>query len=231
MRCARRGINCVYAAPSALPTHDQPEGGNVDEVNFTTRPDLPPPSPDLRDLASSTEFFTLDLPAWDLSTSPYRFEPFDINLANTPLPAVTLAATTVGTPPRVQDGRDVTPSGQTSSSTPPYKGIPLATPPSTGDAGSVGAQRPLPASLALVQLISQYPALLMKGSFLSPLLHSSLYALYSYVVPDMTLLPHTSMAICCASGLHHSDSSRFSKRAMDAARQRMIGSFVSGAEV
>jgi hypothetical protein len=70
----------------------------------------------------------------------------------------------------------------------------------------------------------------MKGSFFSPFLHLSLYSLYSNVVPDMTFLPLTSMAICCGSGINISDGNRFFRRAMDAARQRLIGSFVSAAE-
>jgi hypothetical protein len=42
----------------------------------------------------------------------------------------------------------------------------------------------------------------------------------------MTFLPLTSMAICCGSGISMSDGNRFFRRAMDAARQRLIGSFV-----
>jgi hypothetical protein len=69
----------------------------------------------------------------------------------------------------------------------------------------------------------------MKGAFSTPILHMSMYALYSNIVPDMTYLPQTSMAICCGSGLNFPDTNRFFRRAMDAAKQRLIGNFVGAA--
>lgn len=82
------------------------------------------------------------------------------------------------------------------------------------------------ATRAVVRVLSEYPSLLMKGSFLSPFLHLSLYSLYSNIVPDMSFLPQTAMAICCSGGITIPGSNRFFRRAIDAARQRLIGSFV-----
>ncbi|EXJ77341.1 hypothetical protein A1O3_09567 [Capronia epimyces CBS 606.96] len=144
------------------------------------------------------------------------------DLASTPAP---LSGFPVGKPSMVQDSRDFAPASQTRQLSPASRGTPVLTPPLSDSASST---RPHPASsipLALVRRIGEYPSLLMKGAFMSPLLHLSLYSLYSNVVPDMTLLPQTLMAIACGSGIRSSDSSRFFRRAMDAARQRLIASF------
>ena len=53
-----------------------------------------------------------------------------------------------------------------------------------------------------------------------------MYARYSNVIPDMTYLPQTLMAIGCGSGLNNPDTNRFFRRAMDAAQQRLIKNFV-----
>ncbi len=227
-RCAKRGTQCVYTVSSAFSTPDQSEQRN--EAVDTPNSSLQSSSSRMWNSATSTEPFELELPAWDFSTSPYSLEPFEMNLADLANPAVTLPGFTVTQPSMVQESPDSTPSGQSLSLLPASRGVPAPPPPSSDSASSAATHPSSSTSLALVRIVSEYPSLLMKGSFFSPFLHLSLYSLYSNVVPDMTFLPLTSMAICCGSGINISGSNRFFRRAMDAARQRLIGNFVSPAE-
>ena len=227
-RCAKRRTQCVYAVSSAFSTPDQPE----QRIEAADTPHSSPQSSSSRmgNSATSTEPFELELPAWDFSSSPYSLETFDMNLADLANPAVTLPGFTVTQPSMVQESPDLTPSSQALSLSPASRGVLAPVPPSSDSARSAATHPSSSSSLALIRILSEYPSLLMKGSFFSPFLHLSLYSLYSNVVPDMTFLPLTSMAICCGSGINNSDSNRFFRRAMDAARQRLIGSFVSAAE-
>ena len=72
-------------------------------------------------------------------------------------------------------------------------------------------------------LLGQYPQMLLREDFASPFLH---WTLYQDLVPDMSTLPRTSMAICCSSGINFEHSARFVKRAMDAERQSLIEKYV-----
>lgn len=227
-RCAKRGTQCMYAVSSAFSTPDQSEQRR--EAADTTHSSLQSNSSRMGNSATSTEPFELEMPTWDFPTSPYSLENFDINLVDLANPAVTLPGFTITQPSMLQESPDFTPSSQALSFSPAPMGIPASVPPSTDSASSAATRPSYSTSLALIQMVSEYPSLLMKGSFFSPFLHLSLYSLYSNVVPDMTFLPLTSMAICCGSGINISGSNRFFRRAMDAARQRLIGSFVSAAE-
>lgn len=131
-----------------------------------------------------------------------------------------------------QDSRNLTPSSQAFTLSPASRGIPVPrlAPPSSGSSSSAGTPPSFSASLALVGILSEYSSLLMKESFYSPFIHLPLYTLYSNVAPDMSFLPQTSMAICCGSGINIPNGNRFFRRAVDAARQRLIESFVSTAE-
>ncbi|KAF7128357.1 hypothetical protein CNMCM5793_003087 [Aspergillus hiratsukae] len=73
-----------------------------------------------------------------------------------------------------------------------------------------------------VRLLVQYPRLLLQDDFYCPFLHRTLFNEH---VPDMTILPHTSMAICCGSALGAKDAAGYVKRAMDAQRQSLIESY------
>lgn len=77
---------------------------------------------------------------------------------------------------------------------------------------------------SLISLLTQYPTLLLSETFESPFLHRRLY---DEKVSDMATLPHSSMAICCASAVKQEDSARFVRRAMEVEMQRVIESFVS----
>ncbi|KFY95108.1 hypothetical protein V498_03517 [Pseudogymnoascus sp. VKM F-4517 (FW-2822)] len=178
--------------------------------------------------ANSTLPFELDLPAWDFSASPYSLESFDMTmqaLANPP--PVTLPGFTTTQPSLGPERPEFTPSTTERSHLVASKAklaLPLSTQ-SLGDTSSASTLQTSSSSITLARIISEYPSLLLKGSFVSPFLHLSLYSLYSNVVPDMTYLPQTSMAICCGGGLNISENKRFFRRALDAARQRLIGSY------
>ncbi|GFF61597.1 sterigmatocystin biosynthesis regulatory protein [Aspergillus udagawae] len=72
------------------------------------------------------------------------------------------------------------------------------------------------------RLLLQYPKLLLQDDFYCPFLHRTLF---NEDMPDMTILPHTSMAICCGSALGNRDGVGYIKRAMDAQRQSLIESY------
>lgn len=78
-----------------------------------------------------------------------------------------------------------------------------------------------------VQLLGQYPMLLLYDDFSSPFIHR---AMYNEQVSDMTTLPRTSMAICCGGGIRSNDSTRYIKRAIDAERRNLIEDFVRASE-
>ncbi|KAH2279149.1 hypothetical protein KXW96_007901 [Aspergillus fumigatus] len=71
-------------------------------------------------------------------------------------------------------------------------------------------------------LLLQYPKRLLQDDFYCPFLHRTLF---NDDMPDMTILPHTSMAICCGSALGNRDGVGYIKRAMDAQRQSLIESY------
>ncbi|OJI95794.1 hypothetical protein ASPVEDRAFT_77576 [Aspergillus versicolor CBS 583.65] len=73
-----------------------------------------------------------------------------------------------------------------------------------------------------LRLLMQYPMLLMKDDFHCPFAHRSLF---SEDVPDMTVLAHTPVAICCASGLLSKQSAPFVKRTMNAQRHSIIEAY------
>jgi hypothetical protein len=81
-------------------------------------------------------------------------------------------------------------------------------------------------SLALVKLLCEYPACLLKEDFVSPLLHRTLY---TNAVSDMTSLPLTTTAVCCGVGMHVKEGVQFIRRAMDAQTRKLIDEFVSTA--
>lgn len=227
LRCVSRGTECIYS--TSLPA-SAPNLSQLQRKSF----DVPQSSPQLSSsqtghFANSTLPFELDLPAWDFSASPYSLESFDMTmqaLANPP--PVTLPGFTTTQPSLAPESPEFTPSTTERSHLVASKAkpaLPLSTQ-SLGDTSSASTLQTSSSSITLARIISEYPSLLLKGSFVSPFLHLSLYSLYSNVVPDMTYLPQTSMAICCGGGLNISENKRFFRRALDAARQRLIGSYV-----
>ncbi|KAK9427489.1 hypothetical protein V1505DRAFT_388751 [Lipomyces doorenjongii] len=233
-RCAKRGIQCVYAAFSGAraptPDHSEQRRDAADAADSN----LQSSSSRIGNFAVSSQSFDLDLPAWYFPASPYSLETSDVAMADlAKFPPVTIPGFTATQPSMVHESPEFTPSSQTLWLSPASRGISAPAPLASSSSDSVSSASsaailPSPStSLALVRVLGEYPSLLMKGSFVSPILHLSLYSLYSNVVPDMSYLPLTSMAICCGSGINFPDGNRFFRRAMDASRERLIGSFPS----
>ena len=210
-RCTKRGTPCIYATSSeqrSEPADTPPSSHNSTSSQM--------------DFAASSQQF--DLPAWDFSTPSYSMDALDMTMAELSNPPLDTRTRFDATQPLIINESMV-------FTNIPSSGMPVMTPfasSSNGSASSI-ASPPSSAPYSLVRVLSDYPTLLMKGSFTTPILHMSMYALYSNIVPDMTYLPQTSMATCCGSGLNSPDTNRFFRRAMDAAQQRLIGSFVSAA--
>lgn len=74
-----------------------------------------------------------------------------------------------------------------------------------------------------LRLLMQYPMSLMEDGFYCPFAHRSLF---SEDVPDMTVLAHTPVALCCASGLLSKHGAPFVKRTMNAQRHNIIEAYV-----
>ncbi|KAH8664798.1 hypothetical protein BGZ61DRAFT_366880 [Ilyonectria robusta] len=221
-RCSKRGIQCVYSISPTASTVDH--SGPPREAAENSSSALQPPSR-LANPANLGQPFELDLPAWDFSASSYSLENFEMTMADLerPLPAA-VSSFTLMQPPIAHDSREITPSSQTLHLSATTSGISSFAPPSSDNASS-SAVPSSSTSVGLIRVLSEYPSLLMKESFFSPFLHFSQYSLYNNIVPDMTFLPQTAMAICCSSGINRSDNNRFFRRAIDAARERVIGSF------
>nr|POF04567.1 hypothetical protein CFP56_56048 [Quercus suber] len=80
-----------------------------------------------------------------------------------------------------------------------------------------------PSDLPIIpSVLFEYPSLLLKDGFHTPLLP---FSMCGYKTSDITSLPMTTMAISCAGGLLHKDSSRFVQRAMDSERHRLIKAY------
>lgn len=225
LRCVNRGIPCIYSASLPESTSDLSQlhsrSANVSQ-----------PSPQhsalqIGHFESSTLPFEVDLPAWDFSESTFPLEGFDMTMGDlTNSPLVTLPSFTT-TQPSVASERPEFTAERSHLIPSMAKPSPTVSAQSSDDtSSSASTPQSFLSCISLARIISEYPSLLMKGSYVSPFLHLSLYSLYSNVVPDMSHIPQTSMAICCGGGLNHSESKRFFRRALDAARERLIGSFV-----
>ncbi|KAL9619039.1 MAG: hypothetical protein Q9160_006294 [Pyrenula sp. 1 TL-2023] len=178
--------------------------------------------------AHSNHLLEPELLAWDFAAPSYGLDTFDLalaDLANTS-PAAPQSFTT--TEPSTNERSEYTPPSQVFSEPLGSGGLSGSTPLTPSSIQSAGFAMTLPSSPAifvLFRVLSQYPSLLRKGSFRSPFLHLSLYSLYNSTDPDMAYLPLTSMAICCGSGINNSADKRFVRRAINAARERLIGTF------
>ncbi|KAL3422093.1 hypothetical protein PVAG01_06249 [Phlyctema vagabunda] len=217
-RCANRGTECVYIAPVASAVDHLGHPGDVAGISHS---DPRASSAPIGDAESSGPIFDLELPTWDFSANPYSLNSFDPTQAD--LSDVPLLGFNAPQSPSNQEA--VVPASSTqmrfiSSSSK----APLAIS-SNGSTGSTPAPQTSSISFKLASVLSEYPSLLIKDSFLSPFPHLAMYSLYDNIGPDMSLLPLTSMAICCGAGIHASSGKQFFRRAMEAARQRLIGCF------
>lgn len=224
-RCTRRGTTCVYATA----VEDSIQNGPGESVRESPPADAQhSPSARPESFEPSSQQFDIDMSGWDFNTTQYGLENFGMSLADLDpqLHAVAGFAPTQAS----HESLSFSPPSQAMSFSPATRSIPtdIVTPPSSiGGASSKTTLSSFSTSLKVVRVFSKYPSLLMKSSFTSPFLHRAMFALYSNVTPDMTFLPLTSMAVVCGGGVDIADNNRFFKRAMDAARERLIGSYVS----
>ncbi|KUJ08297.1 uncharacterized protein LY89DRAFT_630150 [Mollisia scopiformis] len=217
-RCSLRGTRCIYTVRSEASTsmHQDSEDATAGPSNLQSS------SSEIESFASSSVGTEMGIPAWDFSTPLYSLNNFEMDMPDIGNPFADSQSS------MLRGTSEFPPSSQAMLSSSSNVTAPLRLVPPSHDSTLSAENSPsVSDSRALVQKLDEYPSLLMKSSFFSPFLHMSLYSLYSNIVPDMTYLPQTSMAICCGSETHNSDNNQFIKRAIDAARQRLIGSFPS----
>ncbi|EAW17359.1 Zn(II)2Cys6 transcription factor domain-containing protein [Aspergillus fischeri NRRL 181] len=236
-RCAKRGIPCEYVSTvntaatipsdssdsSSSPStrdHPRPYETRVSTTDFpplwSPRSMLGGPSADSFDSWSSQNFIwtmdTLDFPSLPSSAGlvdEVTLDPTPAVPTSHPSPAFPVASASLqpySTPVEI-------------SMVPPNPGI-ADTSTLTGLGGGLNVPGVLESNY--IRLLAQYPRLLLQDDFYSPFVHRTLFNDH---VADMTILPHTSMAICCGSALGVKDAAGYVKRAMDAQRQSLIESY------
>ncbi|KAF4214208.1 hypothetical protein CNMCM8980_006893 [Aspergillus fumigatiaffinis] len=236
-RCAKRGISCEYLSTAntaaAIPS-DSPDSSSSPSTRDHPRPDETPvsttdfpslwsprsmlggPGADSFDSWSSQNFIwtmdTLDFPSLPSSAGLVD----EVNLDPTPAVPISHPSFTLPLAPAPSQPYN---TPVEISMVPPDPGIP-DTSTLTGLGGSPDVPGVQPSNY--VRLLAQYPRLLLQDDFNCPFVHRTLF---NEQVADMTILPHTSMAICCGSALSSRDAVGYVKRAMDAQRQSLIESY------
>lgn len=74
----------------------------------------------------------------------------------------------------------------------------------------------------LLSIVRKYPHLLASEDYQSPLMHRKHYI----SIADITKMPKSSMAICCASGLRAKSDTSFLRRAIISEKHRLVEEFV-----
>lgn len=207
LRCVKRGTQCVYTTLSDAPDQEA-RTGIINSLN----------------LASANQSLEFDLSGFDFPDSSFPSDFFDTTMTEVPGPFSALGPATVK--PSINEPLQLTPSD------------PLPRQSSAeGDNGSIlnafslapsdTARSPSSPTCQIVRVLGGYAPLLTKGSFFSPFVHLSQYPLNGNSEPDLTSFPQTSMAICSSSAINLSTDPQFFRRAMLAARQRLIEDFPS----
>lgn len=231
-RCTKRRTPCVYAAFSVISTRHRPEQRSQASTADSPQSNIQLSFAQNGNLETMTEPFDMGLPDWDSSDSPFSIDTFNMTLADLANTTVTLPEITAAQPAPLLARTDFTSSSQLLGQDPlsfSSTAWGITTPTSItrvlGETMSTTTD-PTPSltSTACARLLAEYPSFLMRDDSTSPFLH---HALYIDVVPDITVLPLTSMAILCGSSMNIVERCRFSRRVMDAERQRLIGQFVS----
>ena len=246
-RCAKRGTSCHYLSGNTTDSN----GSNPDESNGHQTADMDC-SPvivtssvgNLAELADVSPAWSSQVPLW-----PLPFDDSDINLQGSASPDMSTFAE-VNRILGIADSDNSTPTStsQQSISRSMSNWLPNANNLITTSA-TISELTPEDSVASLdgglditsapanyptippynpwtpVQLLGQYPTLLLYDDFSSPFIHR---AMYNEQVSDMTTLPRTSMAICCGGGIRSNDSTRYIKRAIDAERRNLIEDFVRG---
>lgn len=207
-RCAKRGMKCVYGAPSAAVKAwniNHPE--HMVEVLSARNESLQ----SCQDPSSSSQSSVPELPNWDILISPFPLNTFDSNSADfgnvSPVPHLESLLEKSYISPMTHGHSSSTSLTQTSND-------------STGSQSNNSTSS---APLIFTRILGDYASSLTKDSCFSPFLH---LPKVKNVEPDLTSFPFTSMAICSGTGLNLSTDKQFFRRAIDAARHRLIGQFV-----
>ncbi|KAH1755037.1 hypothetical protein KXV22_003763 [Aspergillus fumigatus] len=234
-RCAKRGIPCEYvstvnttttivsdssdSSPPSTRDHPRPDETRVSTTDFPSlwspRSMLGGPSAEIFDSWSSPNVIwtvdPLDFPSLPSSAGLVDEVTVDPALAiPTSHPSLTFPRASASSQP-LSTPREI-------SMVPPGPGTTNTS--LTGLGGSPDVPGVQPSNY--IRLLAQYPRLLLQDDFYCPFVHRTLF---SEQVADMTILPHTSMAICCGSALGVKDAAGYVKRAMDAQRQSLIESY------
>ena len=205
LRCVKRGTPCVYPTSSGAP--DQEE-----TTEITNSLNLDP----------SNQSLGFDLSGFDFSTSSFPSDLFETTMTGVSGPLS-------GSEPAIVETSINEPLALPSSDHLPQQ---LSAEPGNGptlDSFSLPPNNtpmsPSSPTCQIVRVLGGYAPLLTKGSFFSPFVHLSQYPLNGNNEPDLTSFPQTSMAICSSSGINLSTNHQFFRRAMLAARQRLIDDF------
>ena len=204
LRCVKRGTQCVYTTLSRAPDQEE-RTENLNSINLASN--------------QSLEF---DLSGFDFSTSSFPSDFFDTTMTGVPGPLSASGSAIVET--SINEPLELTSSDRLPrrlSAEPDNDPIldPFSLPPNDT------AMPPSSPTCQIVRVLGGYAPLLTKGSFFSPFVHLSQYPLNGNNEPDLTSFPQTSMAICSSSGINLSTNQQFFRRAMLAARQRLIDDF------
>lgn len=203
-RCAKRGMSCEYATTGSF--------------RATGSADVP-----ANGTAANTTESSGQLDLWGSHSLPWSLE-----LADTPLTDVINDALSSLLAPPNADSNPVPPLSSSNHTRQYYDLLGMSDVtgfPSTTLA--VGPELSRSDSSQYLRLLMQYPMLLMKDDIYCPFAHRSLF---SEDVPDMTVLAHTPVAICCASGLLSKQGTPFVKRTMNAQRHSIIEAYVGHLE-
>lgn len=206
-RCAKRGMKCVYGAPSAAV---QGWNGNYPEHMAEVLSARKERLQSCQD-PSIGQSSVPELPNWDFPISRFPPATFDFNIADmanvSPVPHLESLLEKSYISPMTHGHSSSTSLTQTSNNS----------------TGSPSNDSTWSAPLILTSILGDYCSSLTKDSCFSPFLH---LPKVKNVEPDLTSFPFTSMAICSSTGLNLSTDKQFFRRAIDAARHRLIGQFV-----
>ncbi|GIJ99676.1 hypothetical protein Aspvir_003677 [Aspergillus viridinutans] len=238
-RCAKRGIPCEYVSSantaasipsdssdssSSPATRDQPRPEET-RVSTTEFPSLWSPQSTLGDPGGdSLDSWSSQNFIWTLDTLDLPPLPSSESVVHEVTPGLTPAVPT--SHPSFTFPLPSAPSPQSYSTLVEETSMALPGPliPDVSTLAGLGGSPDVPGVRPpnYVRLLAQYPRLLLQDDFYCPFVHRTLFNEH---VADMTILPHTSMAICCGSALGAQDAAGYVKRAMDAQRQSLIESY------
>ncbi|GFF29275.1 hypothetical protein IFM61606_10324 [Aspergillus udagawae] len=237
-RCAKRGVHCEYVstvnAAATIPSdssdsssslsandHPRPDETRVNAADFpplwSPHSTLDGPSADSLDSWNIQNFI------WNLDTLDLPPLPSSASLVHEVAPVLTPAFPT--SHPSFTFPLASAPSPQSYSTL--VRETSMALPgPGIPDVSTLTSLRGSPDMVVRppnhINLLAQYPKLLLQDDFYCPFVHRTLFNEH---VADMTILPHTSMAICCGGALGARNAASYVKRAIDAQRQSLIESY------